>query len=244
MRLNPLFYTSKLPLQKQLQQRLQLVLASCVLLLLGGCVTTPANLQAPAGDSPAIQQVRADAEANLNKSVRWGGTVVGVQNLQSETRVEIIAKPLFRNGQPNSREISQGRFIAVFDKFLDPEDYKKDSEITVVGVVSGTEPGKVGEAEYDFPRVQASASQLWQSRNSRFARRSEYGYGPTYGHYGFLHHGYGYYGHHGRYGYGSHHHRDSPFYDWWVPGLIWSVYGNHHVRYRGSRIGINFSVGN
>ncbi len=243
MRLVPLFSNSQ---QSRLKQ-LQLLLGALCLLVLSGCVTAPANLQAPSVDSPGIQQVRADAEANLNKSVRWGGTVVGVQNLQGETRVEIIAKPLYRNGQPNTRDASQGRFIAVFDKFLEPSDYKTNSAITVVGVVTGTELGKVGEAEYDFPRVQATASQLWQpqSGNSRFARRSEYGYGPAYGHYGFRHHGYGRgYGRYGRYGYGSRHHRYSPFYDWWVPGLVWSIYGNHHTRFRGSRVGINFSIGN
>lgn len=251
MRLNPLLSNS-LPLRieriKRIKQPLQFVVAGVCLLLLAGCVTTPANLQSPSSDSPGVQQVRANAEANLNKSVRWGGTIVGVQNLQGETRIEVIGKPLFRNGQPDSREVSQGRFIAVFDKFLDPADYKKDSAITIVGVVTGTELGKVGEAEYDFPRVQATASQLWQRQNSRFARRSEYGYGPAYGPVGFHHHGYarGY----GRYSYGSRYHHNSAFYDWWIPGLVWSIYGNHRLygnhrgRHRGSRVGININLRN
>lgn len=212
---------------------LRFALAATVLLLLGGCVSTPSQLQAPVS-APDIKQVRADAEANLNKSVRWGGIVAGVQNLDGQTRIELIAKPLLRNGEPDSRQVSQGRFVAVFDEFLDPSDYKKNSTLTVVGVVTGTELGKVGEAEYDFPRLQATAHQLWSSENTRFARRAEYGYANS--HYGVWPYGYS---HHGRYGFshGRHHHRHSPFYDWWIPGLFFNY--SHH---RGSRLHI--SIGN
>ena len=249
MRLNPTF----LSLDKflQLPVSMRLLATDPKRILLRDQNPAKPQLQVPSADSPGIQQVRADTEANLNKSVRWGGTVVGVKNLDGETRVEVIAKPLFRDGQPDNRQASEGRFIAVFDQFLDPSDYKKDSAITVVGVVTGSEVGQIGEAQYDFPQVQTTAHQLWQRGNERFARRSQYGYGygyrgPRYGfHNRGFRRGYGRYGYGNRYAlYGGRHHRYSPFYDWWVPGLVWSVYGNHHGYYRGSRVRLNLSVGN
>lgn len=232
--------------QLTIQSPARLVFAAFTLLLLGGCATAPSQLQAPSVDAPGIKQVRADAESNLNKSVRWGGTVAGVQNLDGQTRVEIIAKPLLRNGEPDSRQASEGRFIAVFDGFLEPSDYKKNSTLTVVGVVTGTELGKVGEAEYDFPQVQATAHQLWTANNRRFARRSEYGYANSYyayrpyGHRGFRRgFGHGFGRGFGRYGHGfggrlalngGRYHRNSGFYGLWVPSLHFN-YGHR----RGSR---------
>ena len=249
MALNTVFSQS----MTQLRLRLRLASSAIVLLLLGGCATAPSHLQAPSADAPGIKQVRADAEANLNKSVRWGGTVAGIQNLNGQTRVEVIAKPLLRNGAPDSNQVSQGRFIAVFDEFLDPSDYKKDSPLTVVGVVTGTELGKVGEAEYDFPQVQATAHQLWTGNNSRFARRSDYGYANSYygyrpyglrghfgfgfGHRGFGHFGYGHrgFGRHGfrhgfGIGFGGRYYRNSGFY-----GLRASSLHFNYGHRRGSR---------
>lgn len=171
-----------------LRQKLLIPFAA---LLLGGCATTATQqLPAPAAGSPNVQQVRADSDANLFKTVRWGGTIVDVKNKNGETRVEIIAQPLRRSGQPDFRQASDGRFIAVFDQFLEPTDYKVNSQITVFGLVNGKETGKIGEAEYEYPVVEISDHQLWQGRNARYAGRSHNKYGGYQGHRGYGHNSY------------------------------------------------------
>lgn len=193
-------------------------------LALGGCVVAPTELQRPSADSPGIASVRANTSANLNKSVRWGGTVVGIENLENQTRLEVIARPLFRHGRPDAQRASQGRFIATFDGFLDPADYTKNREITIVGVVTGSEAGKVGQADYEFPNVQATGHKLWPGYNARFAERARYAEAG------------------GHYGYRNHHHPGDVFSDWWIPALFWSFHGDYHRGYRhhhGSRLHLN-----
>ncbi len=241
MAMNPVFYQTKI------RSHTGLLISALALLLLGGCATAPSQLQVPSG-APGVQQVRANVEANLNKSVRWGGTVAGVQNLDGQTRIEVIAKPLLRNGQPDNRQASQGRFVAVFDGFLEPSDFQANKSVTIVGVVTGSELGKVGEAEYDFPRLKATGHQLWSAENTRFARRSEVGYGYYGSPYiafsshrrGFGHgfgRGFGRYGRGYGYGLGGRYSRHSAFYDWWVPSLFFS-YGHR----RGSSLHVH--IGN
>jgi len=188
-------------------------------LFLSGCATTAHQLPAPAGGTVGVQQVRVDAQANVNKSVRWGGMIVDVENTNGESRVEIVAQPLLRDGQPDFRQASEGRFIAVFDQFLEPNDYKTSSQITVLGVITGTETGEIGQADYEYPVVGVTDHQLWRTDNRRYAgnryggHNSYYGRSGFYGHNGFY--GNAYYGgffprfsillgsRHGRFGFGS-----------------------------------------
>jgi len=212
------------------QRRLK-YLAVPLLLGLGGCVVTPPELRSTGANTTplkAIEASRSEVASDLDKQVRWGGTVARVENLDGETRVEIIAKPLYRYGRPDSQRVSQGRFIASFNQFLDPADYRKDREITVVGTITSIEDGKVGQADYQFPVVQASAHELWNdTSNSRFAQRRA-----------LYHNGYGRWYDPHPYGFNARYHNDYLFADWWLPAFFWSLHGYHGHHHR-SRLHFN-----
>lgn len=207
------------------------------LLNLAGCVSTPNQLRhsddRSGYNATPLNAVQSDAAANLDKEVRWGGTVVSVENLKGESRIEIIARPLYRYGRPDVDRVSEGRFIASFDEFLDPADYAQGREITVVGTIGGVEYGKVGQADYKYPLVQASAHQLWDAvSSSRFAQRRAFhnaGYSRGYSRYRdpFW------------YGFGARYHSDYVFADWWLPALFWSFHG-HYGHHHRSRLHLDF----
>ena len=133
-----------------------------VALLLSACAATvpPALRDAPA-QSPTLSQVRSDAAHYLDSRVRWGGTIVTIENLQQSSRLEIVARRLYRNGEPIAEESSEGRFIAHFDHFLDPAIYTAGRSITVVGSISGSEERKIDKMHYHYPLVRVSAYHLW-----------------------------------------------------------------------------------
>lgn len=126
----------------------------------GGCATIPEAISTPVA-GPTIQEVRAHPQSRIDKKVRWGGTVVEMRNLKSSSEVTVVARPLSDAGEPLGDRASTGRFIAVIDGFLEPEEYQSGRRITVVGRIDGTRTSKIGEYVYDYPVVQARHLYLW-----------------------------------------------------------------------------------
>ena len=158
-------------------------------LLLGGCATTVPGPPVPPGidlsNAPAIPSVIQSPESFQNQGVRWGGNVVSVENQNNSTLIEIIGRPLVGQGRPDISRPSNGRFIAEIPGFVDPADYAKNRAITIIGNVNGSINRKIGNADYEFPKVTVASHQLWTGVDSRFSRRAAYrGYGYGYGGYG------------------------------------------------------------
>ena len=75
---------------------------------------------------------------------------------------------------------SNGRFIAYLNGFVDPENLK-DQYITVAGVLSGKEQGKIDQADYRYPVVQAHQYRLWKLVQEYYYDPDDmYDYGPFY----------------------------------------------------------------
>lgn len=196
--------------------------------LLSGCATAPYGQKfEQSASTTKVSSVRQEPELHQNEEVSWGGSVIGINNREGETWIEIIDRPLDQSGIPNMGQKSAGRFLAIVPGFLDPLDYSNGRSITITGTVNGSETRKIAEADYDYPIVAVVNHQLWTEAQASSTRRGYnsgiyypyYGYyrhpyrsryGIGYGLLGYSHYGYGYgrYGYrghrYGRYGYGRH----------------------------------------
>jgi outer membrane lipoprotein len=94
-----------------------------------------------------------------------GGYIVEVDNKPDETILTILQTPLDFLNEPKERDQSQGRFLIRSNRFLDPEIYRKDRKITVVGRVSGVEVRRLGERVYSYPIIESQALHLWPIRS-------------------------------------------------------------------------------
>ena len=132
-------------------------------LLLGGCASqVPLAIREAPADSPSLALVRGDDTAGYQgQQVRFGGTIIETVNETDTTRLTVLGRPLSRDGEPTLSDDSSGRFIAVVPEFLDPKVYAADRDITVTGTLLGSEAGKVGEYDYSYPVVEATAWYLW-----------------------------------------------------------------------------------
>lgn len=135
-----------------------------VLLALAGCAVTPK----PESNAPVsgITPDTAREGGQVGERVRWGGVIVEVTPRQNETCFEISSRPLDDSGRPLSTDRNFGRFIACSKEFYDPAVYVSKREVSVVGILTGSVDGKVGERDYRFPKVQADDIYLWP----KFAR--------------------------------------------------------------------------
>lgn len=129
--------------------------------LLAGCKTVPDTISSPVG-GPTVPEAQADAQAHKGTEVRWGGTISEVQNLENQTILTVVARPTTRRGEPLGGKASTGRFLAEFDRFLDPEVYSRGRRVTVVGRFTGIRSALIDEYVYDYPVVQGRDLHLWE----------------------------------------------------------------------------------
>ncbi|MCW8829726.1 MAG: Slp family lipoprotein [Gammaproteobacteria bacterium] len=140
----------------------QLASVLTLLLLLAGCSSVPEQVRTAPSDAPDLTQVRlAPAEAYLGAEVRWGGTINRVDNRQDMTLVEIVARELYRDGEPKQVDTSPGRFIAHINGFLDPAIYASGRRLTVVGRISDSLERELDQMRYRYPVVKVREYHLW-----------------------------------------------------------------------------------
>lgn len=138
------------------------VLAVLGVTTLGGCATTPDPVRDADVQPLSVEAVRKAPSEHIGKRVRWGGSIVSVENRADRTVIEVVARPLRDSGAPLITAAGDGRFHALVPGFLDPTDYTSERWITVVGTVSGVENGRIGEYEYEFPIVAVEHHRLWR----------------------------------------------------------------------------------
>ena len=130
-------------------------------MLLGACAGSPdyANYGAEAALTP--QRVSARPELGAGKQVLWGGVIMKTVNLKDKTQIEVLAFPLNSRERPKIDQPPLGRFIVEKQGFLEPANYASQRQITVLGTVTGTLPGQVGESDYNYPLVTHTQHTLW-----------------------------------------------------------------------------------
>ena len=131
-------------------------------LIVAGCASQlPKSIEAVDVVMADVRAVRDQPGAFVGKRVRWGGQIISVENLKDHSLVTVLARPLQSNGRPDNDRQSAGRFIAHLSGFVDPAEYAKDAQLTVLGRVTGAVKKPVGEYPYLYPQVGVEGHYLW-----------------------------------------------------------------------------------
>jgi len=154
-------------------------------LLLGGCASSGPTFNT-AGVDPVLtpQGVAGNPQAATGRNVQWGGTILGVTNLQDRTQIEVLAYPLDSQGKPQSGSTPLGRFILEQRGYLEPATYAQGRLLSAVGTLTGTRPGKIGEASYQHPVVSARQLYLWPRDTATEGSNVRFGIGVGAGSWG------------------------------------------------------------
>jgi len=80
-----------------------------------------------------------------------GGEILSVRNLPAGTRLVVLQQPLDASHWPRTTGSSEGRFIVVSPRFLDPEIFRPGRQVTVVGTLVETETALIDERNYLYP---------------------------------------------------------------------------------------------
>jgi outer membrane lipoprotein len=119
-----------------------------------------------ADQSLSFPVLAADPNAYQGKTVILGGVIAQTTTRTGETELEIVQKPLDSANMPETTDKSEGRFLVIVDRFLDPLIYKKDRKITVAGEVVGSEVRKLDNLDYTYPVIKSQEIKLWPQTRS------------------------------------------------------------------------------
>jgi outer membrane lipoprotein len=132
---------------------------------LSACAVVPQELQV-AEPMAATTPQQAQSGKHDGERVRWGGVIIQTKTQTNQTCFDIMGLSLDGSAQPLANDQSLGRFIACAKGFYEPALYAAGREVTFVGQIDGTEKQKVGEYDYQFPRLIVEAVHLWPKRSN------------------------------------------------------------------------------
>ena len=144
--------------------RLRTAILFLVVFMVAGCVhVISSDLRGKASPPVSLIQVAKNPEAYKGKWVVWGGEIIETVNLQDgSTEIEIFQRPLGWRDEPKQTVASEGRFLVLTDKYLDPYLYRKGRRITIAGEIVGEKIKPLGQMSYKYPIVSTSQIYLWQ----------------------------------------------------------------------------------
>mgnify|MGYP001392132831 FL=1 len=131
---------------------------------LAACAPVSQEIRREAEASAPFNEIQRDPDKFKGSVVVWGGVIIETTNLRESTAVRVMQTALDFQGRPTDLDRSEGRFIVVVDRFLDPDIFKKGRELTVGGEIAGSETHPIGEIRYVYPVVRASELKLWEQR--------------------------------------------------------------------------------
>lgn len=137
-------------------------------LSLAACIQAPQGLERTENMLTRltdVSQLSADCQC---QRIRLGGKVLNATALKDKVQLEILSFPIGRfSGKPVLESQSDGRFIAYMDGFVDPENLK-ERYITLMGVFTAKEKGKIDQADYLYPIINVQHYRIWQYKQEYY----------------------------------------------------------------------------
>jgi outer membrane lipoprotein len=145
----------------------KIILTAILSLVLFGCTSVLSNqVIQQADDKISFQDLQKQPQRYRGAVVILGGQIVETLVKESETRVQVLQLPLGTGQRPDITAPSQGRFIVIYKRFVDPLIYEKGRKITVAGAVEGGQAIMLNDAVYNVPVLLERESYLWKTEDA------------------------------------------------------------------------------
>ena len=133
-------------------------------ILLSGCAhVISRDLGNQVDTTLTFQQVLQNPNAYKGKMVVWGGEIIeAVNQKDGTTLIEVLQRPLGWREEPRQTIASEGRFLALVDRYLDPYVFRKGRKVTIAGEILGEEIKPIGKMDYRYPFLLSRQIYLWE----------------------------------------------------------------------------------
>jgi len=130
-----------------------------------------------------FKDVIKDPDAYEGRIVLISGIILGCKNTKEGTLIEILQKPADVEGRPKDVDESDGRFLALYDGYLDVAIYNRGREIVVAGEIKGKRVLPLGEIDYAYPLVSTKEIHLFKAKREERPYPYPYWWYPPWWYY-------------------------------------------------------------
>ena len=149
-------------------KRKAILFLTALLLGVSGCMAPPAGLEKARFQLTSFAEIKDDDFHCQCKTIRLAGRVMKVTVQPQQTKVEILSLPVSPlAAKPMLDATPNGRFIAYFHGLIEPE-MLKEQFITLGGILTKRESGKIDQADYVYPVVNVQQYRLWKLGQSYY----------------------------------------------------------------------------
>jgi len=132
-------------------------------LITAGCVPLISReLRRELSPDITFKQVIKDPDTHKGKTILISGIILGSRNTKEGTLIEILQKPADIEGRPKDVDDSDGRFLALYDGYLDTAIYSRGRDAAVAGEITGKRILPLGEIDYTYPLVSIKKIHLFK----------------------------------------------------------------------------------
>jgi outer membrane lipoprotein len=118
-----------------------------------------------------FEEVLENPEEYTGQMLILSGVITEIKNTKEGTILEVLQTPANFRGKPADIEESEGRYLAIVERFLDPSTYAKGRSVTVAGKILGKRIQPLGKTEYTYPFIQATEIYLWPVEKTYYPYR-------------------------------------------------------------------------
>ena len=111
-----------------------------------------------------FKEIIKDPDAYKGKIVLLSGVILGSKNTKEGTLIEVLQKPADMEGRPKDVDESDGRFLAIYDGYLDTAIYNRGREAVVAGKIKEKRTLPLGEIEYGYPLILIKEIHLFKAK--------------------------------------------------------------------------------
>lgn len=142
----------------------QFLLFLMIIYSVSGCAHgVSRNLRERADTTLTFRQVFQDPNEYKGKFVIWGGDIIQTMNQKDGTTlIEIFQRPLNWREEPKETLSSEGRFLVLAEKYLDPYVFRSGKRMTAAGEIQGEKIRPLGEMNYRYPLLLSKQIVLWE----------------------------------------------------------------------------------
>ncbi len=117
----------------------------------------------------AFKELQKAPDHFLGIWVMVAGVIISTKTSKEGSFIEVLQKPMDRDGRPLDTDTTEGRCIVQTTEFLDEAVYLPGRLITIIGEVAGKKLLPIDEIMYHYPLLTAKALHLWRpSSGPRF----------------------------------------------------------------------------
>ena len=108
-----------------------------------------------------LREVLKDPEHYKGQMVILSGVIIETKNTKEGTLLTVLQRPAGFRGKPKDVDESEGRFLALDSRYLDPTIFEKDRAVTIAGEVQEKRTLRLGETDYVYPLIDIKEVYLW-----------------------------------------------------------------------------------